>query len=168
MSDFGGFQTRNASMFELIKRAHMLCADQLSNDIKVVAVYSGDRYPQVLPFGPTPWVCMSAPREIAHNCIPDFLFLHWKESNIDDYEELISQVAIASKIPPQSDKLFWVGANTHKNRQVLVDIASDHEHIMDCKLMDWNKKDTHVSILDHAKYSMLIDVEGVQQLRQNL
>ena len=98
--------------------------------------------------------------------IPDFCFLNWKESGMLDYEDTCNALMEASRKEPLYDKLFWIGNTaTHPTRKVLCDIASRDKRI-EAYGMNWVDENgvpgptKFVSLVDHAQYKYLIDIQG--------
>ncbi|WP_026503655.1 glycosyl transferase family 90 [Butyrivibrio sp. NC3005] len=90
--------------------------------------------------------------------IPDYNFINWKESGIEDYNILINDILNSSKIDPIIDKLFWIGnPNNNYKRQKLLEMAND-----DCR-MDIRSSLTseHVSMNELTKFKYLLDIEGI-------
>lgn len=108
--------------------------------------------------------------ESKENCqialIPDFCFLNWKESGMQDYEECCNSLLEASELQPLHDTLFWIGnTKTHPTRKTLCEI-SEADPRVEAYGMDWEYKDGRacptqfVSLRDHTQYKYLIDVQG--------
>ena len=108
--------------------------------------------------------------------IPDFLFVSWPETGIDNYDEACRQIENAGKEPYVYDKIFWIGnASTNAMRRKLVKIGAENEnfefipmrwfsHSEDTSEVEKLKRvnaTTYVSLPDHTKYKYLIDVPGI-------
>jgi len=101
--------------------------------------------------------------------LPDFSFVNWKETGMDDYEKTCLQISEAGKNSYPFDKVFWIGnVKTHISRQYLCDLAAIDSRI-EAIGMNWSsnksigcsqKADKYVSLVDHTKYRYLIDVQG--------
>lgn len=98
--------------------------------------------------------------------IPDFFFINWKETGVDDYDELCKKIVDESKKAYKYNKLFWIGNQyTHKTREKLLELSKKDNRI-EAYGMQWNVvkgKNTptkYVSLIDHVKYKYLIDIQG--------
>jgi len=97
---------------------------------------------------------------------PDFCFLNWKESGMTDYEECRKEMLSASEKAPEYDTLFWIGnPETHPTRKTLCELSSKDPRI-EAYGMGWDYRNGQavpskfVSLVDHAKYKYLIDIQG--------
>ena len=104
--------------------------------------------------------------------IPDFIFVNWKSTGIDDYDKTVLGIYEASKIPPAYNTLFWIGATSHQSRNTLLKLAKKDKRI-EAYDMSWksslpnhyanntlNPSTRFVSLADHTKYRYLIDIQG--------
>lgn len=98
--------------------------------------------------------------------IPDFCFWNWKESGMNDYEEMCNEMLKASQKQPVYNKLFWIGnVATHPSRSKLCEIAQSDNRI-EAYGMNWVDENgkigptKFVSLIDHTKYKYLIDIQG--------
>lgn len=95
---------------------------------------------------------------------PDFVYDHWKQTGLDDFEATCSAVQHIG--PPQTTMLGWRGAATHPGRKPLV--ALDDKRFFDCEFIEWNRSNPQrltapnfLSFEDQVrKWRFLIDVEG--------
>lgn len=97
---------------------------------------------------------------------PDFSFVNWWQTGMDNYEECIREILAASEKEPEYDTLFWIGnADTHPSREILCRMAEIDPRI-EAYGMKWAVKDGRpapvkfVSLTDHTRYRYLIDVQG--------
>ena len=99
--------------------------------------------------------------------IPDFCFLNWKESGVDDYEMCWRSIVDASKIPPVYSTLFWIGnTQTHPTRRMLCEQVKKIEGLRRTAWdgntrMEKLSRQKFVSLVDHTKYKYLIDIQGI-------
>jgi len=98
--------------------------------------------------------------------IPDFSFVNWKETGMDDYERCRIEMMKAGELKPENDTLFWIGnAKTHPSREVLCNLSSVDPRI-EAYSMGWDYRNgkaipnKYVSLVDHTKYKYLIDIQG--------
>lgn len=95
----------------------------------------------------------------------------WPEVGVPSNDELISYFETHAKDHPGNtvtNKIFWIGANTHPSRAKLKMLAEQHPDMFDVTIMEWNRKDPtnlksttrYVSLKDHAQYKYLIDCPG--------
>jgi Glycosyl transferase family 90 len=95
---------------------------------------------------------------------PDFVYDHWKQTGLDDYEDTCT--AVRSVGPAATQMLGWRGAETHENRKKLVSL--DDKVKFDCEFINWNRSNpeklTAKNFLTFQeqveKWRFLIDIEG--------
>lgn len=93
--------------------------------------------------------------------------LAWPEIGLQDADGLIRGF-LSAEASYTSEKIFWIGANTHPTRALLARLAADKPHIIDAEIMDWNRSDPNrlksmtrqVSLADHRNFKYLIDCPG--------
>lgn len=156
------YETRNQSTIKLIKSADSHYGfpdfDWLlvnTDDIDVGATYQGLR---VLSY------CV-ANREFGRAC-PDFIFDHWRQTHLDDYETERKKLLTDGSASPDTDDLGWRGANTHQNRQLLVREAQGIG--FDVRFIEWRSgadgklvSDDFMSLYQQQqKWRYTIDIEG--------
>jgi len=101
-----------------------------------------------------------------NNACPDFIFDHWNEVQIPDYEYTIEEISKLGNILPETNLLGWRGARTHENRNKLDNFKNNLKY--DIKFINWDKTNPnkficndYVSLFDHVKkWRFLIDIEG--------
>ncbi len=155
-------ESRNTSTFRIIQLADQKYNFQSfspiivnTSDKKVGDEYSGLR---MLSF--------STDDENYNNVCPDFIFNHWTEVQIDDYEDTRKNLELLGNEKPETDMLGWRGANTHHNRNFLV--RYDDKKDFDVEFIVWDRSNperltctNYVSMEDHVrKWRYLIDIEG--------
>lgn len=159
---YANYETRNESVMRLIRMADqkydfpdfdptMVCTE----DIDMWRDYQGLR---VLSFS-------TATTDYGHVC-PDFVFDHWKQIQLEDYEDGWRAMVAAGDTEPETNMLGWRGGDTHPTRQLLIKL-NDKLNI-DAELIAWDRSNperltctNYVSLPDHArKWRYLIDVEG--------
>jgi hypothetical protein len=170
------FETRNESTFKLIQEA--VVQSQLPDfDWIVVNTSDRDDFPWLLESTSAhatvkaqdgrklPFVsyCHSGLDDVFS--APDFVYDHWRQTNLDDFEE--ARLTLASiQEPAQTQHLGWRGAPTHPNRNNLV--ALDDKQFFDVEFIHWDRSNPNrlhapnfVSFEDQIKqWRYLIDIEG--------
>jgi Glycosyl transferase family 90 len=159
--DFGGYETRNPSTLALIEKA----IKQFSvKDFGWIMINTSDREAQLFHEGLKVFAYSTMSANFAHAC-PDFVYDHWRQTGLLDYEQTrLELAAIAS--PPLTDMLGWRGAPTNPARDVLVEL--DDKKDFDCELIHRDRSDPNnlqannfVSFHDQiARWRYLIDIEG--------
>lgn len=174
--NFHSYETRNASTFTIV-------ADALTSydvpDFDWVLVNTGDRDDwawlensldqnrrvvaadgrrfKVLSY------CFSSPANYI-DAVPDFVYDHWRQTGMDNYEETCSRVtAIGS---PQTNLLGWRGADSHPGRKPLVDL--DDKESFDVEFVIWDRSDpdrltaaNYLSFEEQvSRWRFLVDAEG--------
>jgi hypothetical protein len=172
VDDFGGYQSRHEHTLSVMHDAIARYASELIGWTFDFYIYTGDNPERAAPLGPDiPVLAYSTTGCSAANvkAIPDHIYGGWPEAGINSYAESTAAIAQAGLPAPTIDKIFWIGCvATHPSRQTLLDIGAQHPDDMHFVGMDWHatytgrKQDTtkFVSLPDHCKYSMLIDIRG--------
>jgi len=172
VADFGGFQTRNQATTKLLGQAVEIAAPRLRRSFSIEILT--DDFPNPDDSGkPRLAYCRSKePGPIV--AIPDFLFWGWPEAGIDDYEETVARILEEAALPPADDRMFWIGnPATHPTRQRLLELARDDKRI-DAQAMGWQSPQMEadvpgaawtptggfLSIPQHCRYRVLIDMQG--------
>lgn len=99
--------------------------------------------------------------------LPDFVFDHWKQTGLIDYEITRIRLNRFDTRAPDSELLGWRGALTHPSRAYLVSL--DDKIKFDCELINWDRSDpnnlTAINFMSFeeqiAKWRYLIDLRGV-------
>lgn len=157
------FETRNESTAKLIhtadyvhgfKEFDWVCINTWDKDVcaeyegyKVFSYcYSGDDYSRA---------------------VPDFVFDHWLQTHVYDYNLTTREIAQAGQYAPQTDLLGWRGAMSHPNRRNLLKFVDSTKY--DIEEVQWTQQgpdkpsycSNFVSLMDAArKWRFIIDVEG--------
>ena len=172
IEDFGGYQSRHEHTISVMRSAMTKYEHDLIGRVFDFYIYTGDNPERVAPLGPdVPVLAYSVTDKTTPNVltIPDHIFGGWPEAGIDSYEESTAAITQAGLPAPSIDKLFWIGCTaTHPSRSALMDIGAQYPEDMHFVGMGWHatytgkKQDTtaFVSLPDHCKYSMLIDIRG--------
>ncbi|HEY8961568.1 MAG TPA: glycosyl transferase family 90 [Luteolibacter sp.] len=93
--------------------------------------------------------------------------LRWPQVGIPNAESMMAEL-LENHSPPQDERIFWIGGNTHPSRIKLCEMGRNMPHLFDTEIIQWNphapggqrSKTRQVSIPDHAKYKYLIDCQG--------
>lgn len=150
-TDNSGFQNRNPSTFWCIQQADLKYSFK---DFREIKIYTGDKtendmysYTKINSYS---------------KLVPDFLFHCWKESGIEDYSQLISDINKAGLQPFKTNKVGWIGAvSTSSNRKKMLEIGDSNKEILSIEDFKWDGNKKPMSIPDLVKeYSILIDIEG--------
>jgi hypothetical protein len=159
--DFGGYETRNPSTLSLIQKAVELFSVK---NFDWILINTSDREAQLHHDGLKVFAYSTMTENFAHAC-PDFVYDHWRQTGLLDYEQTRSELsAIASQ--PTTDMLGWRGAPTHPARAILVKL--DDKKDFDCELIHWDRSDpdnlkakNFISFSEQiGRWRYLIDVEG--------
>lgn len=98
--------------------------------------------------------------------IPDFIFWNWPQVGISSFDEMAHAISNAGLEKPSDHKLFWIGAASHRSRKALLALQDQHD-LYDFREIIWDRtdanklsSDSYVSLVDHARFHYLLDVEG--------
>jgi hypothetical protein len=159
--DFGGYATRNQSTLSLIGKAvkHFNV-----KDFGWILINTSDREAQIYYNGLTVFAYSTQTSRFTHTC-PDFVYDHWSQTGLIDYEETRLQLSAMSD-RPSTDALGWRGALTSLSRNTLAKF--DDKKDFDCEIIRWDRSDPNnlkaenfISFHEQiARWRYLIDVEG--------
>lgn len=160
--NFGGYETRNSSTLRLILRA---IGEYRVGDFPWVLVYTMDHDAPATVEG-YPTFSYATRRAQYDNVCPDFVFDHWRQTQLDDYTETVRELSEIGETPAETDKLGWRGAPTHRFRSDLVAMA-DEQHF-DFEMINWDTTNpdrltcpNFLSLPDQIRsWRYLIDMEG--------
>ena len=156
------YETRNSSTMSLIRMADQRCGlkdfDWVlinSDDLDVGSTYAGLRC----------FSYCSGTNDFSHAC-PDFIFDHWKQTHLDDYEMARERMHLQGRQPALTNCLGWRGADTHPNRKRLVHVAQGEGY--DVQFIRWEPmpngqlRGLGFMSLDEQQgtWRYLIDIEG--------
>jgi Glycosyl transferase family 90 len=161
--DFGGYETRNQSTFKLLSLA-LNAVPAL--EFPWVLVNTGDRDAPNSFEGHRVFSYSTQTRDYRSAC-PDFVFDHWKQTQLDDYEAVARELAAVGTAPPRTNRLGWRGANTNPVRAAFARFTD--RNLFDVELISWNRSDPErltsnnfMSLSEQVRdWRYLIDVEGV-------
>lgn len=92
----------------------------------------------------------------------------WPQIGLQDADRLMRDLLNWNE-DFESDKIFWIGANTHPSRQALAKLSLIHPDEIDAEIMGWNRTDPgnlkstarQISLWDHRHFKYLVDCPGV-------
>lgn len=107
--------------------------------------------------------CFGSPEHYI-DAVPDFVYDHWRQTGMDDYEE--TRIRLSSIGAPETNLLGWRGANIHPGRQPLVDL--DDKTSIDAEFVVWDRSNpdrlTAVNFMSLeeqvSRWRFLVDAEG--------
>lgn len=173
--EWNGYETRNESVIHLIKLT-VACCDIADFEWILVITEDSDRSiserriliddhifhevkKRVIPI-----FNFSTSKSNYDFVCPDFVFDHWKQVGLVDYEE--TRKSLRHIGPPLTDCLGWRGSLTHPSRYILVNLNSYPQ--FDCEMTSWNRANperlsanNYLTFEEQVlKWRYLIDVEG--------
>lgn len=168
---FYNFQSRNSSSLKLIIES---INEYGVKDFDWILIHTGDRCPdhlnanmiQDLNGRQFPFLSYSTSYNNFTHTIPDFIFDHWKEAGIDDFERIRRRIKRHDIAQPKSNLLGWRGANNTFARNLLVNFKNklryDFEYIQWPKTPSTNTLPANFLSLDQQihRWRYLIDIEG--------
>lgn len=161
---FRGYETRNESTAKLIQLA---VKKYSTADFDWTYVHTGDVEVPKSIMGHRV-LCYATSTNDFTNVCPDFIFDHWRQTQLEDYETARLEMTCAGNNSSETNMMGWRGnATTHASRLNI--IKYDDKIDFDCESIVWNRRDSnrltcdnYVSLPDHArKWRYLIDLEGV-------
>lgn len=165
-TDYIGYETRHESIMWLFQRAwarvrHVLPA----NTTSTMCIFSGDRKDPLseCPAGEHDALfTTSQTARRAHLAFPCFVFHRWREAFIGDFEATVAAIRDRAGEQPEDPRLFWAGSlATNHRREKLAQLAQEHPDTIRCLDVHVSgSHDDYLSLPDHARYAMLIDLEG--------
>jgi hypothetical protein len=158
--DYGGYETRNESTQRLIRDA---VSSYDVPDFDPILVHTGDRPLQKA--GISIPVLNYSSNDNLDCCCPDFVFDHWRQTGLEDYEETRIKL-LAFEGRPLQNKLGWRGADTHPSRRTLV--SNFQSKRFDVQFVVWDRSDpdnlkakNFMSFEQQiSEWRFIIDVEG--------
>lgn len=97
--------------------------------------------------------------------LPCYIFDHWRECKIDDYEQTCEEIKKASNLDYRHHKLLWIGQISHPTRRIFINKYINNSKVKVVPLPDhWGHsrvlKTPYISLPDHCEYKYLIDMQG--------
>ncbi len=170
--EFSGYETRNQSTINLIKESDTLY--KIPN-FDWTVIHTGDYLDENIQKAPLqhihisnhsyPLLSYSTSKRNYDATVPDFVFDHWMQTGLYDYERTRIEL-LTSNLQPKRNILGWRGALTHWSRSILV--AMDDKVDFDCELINWDRKNpdkltatNFISLEDQvSNWRYLIDIQG--------
>ena len=175
LRNFRSYETRNDSTLRLIQNA---IARYGVKNFDWVVVNTGDFDRSNVPDANHCWVqddqgeafpllAYSTSTKQFGNTLPDFVFDHWKQTGLNDYEQTRGALKRFDFPQAATPCLGWRGALTHPSRSILVGL--DDKVNFDCELIRWDRSNpdqlTASNFLSFeqqvAQWRYLIDMRGV-------
>ena len=154
--DFGGYESRNTSVIELIK-----LTDEKYNlpDFKTIFISTGDKYVKKNDMKALAFSNYNT----TQNIIPDFVFFHWNEAKIYDYEKYVIDIFNIGFEQPQTNKIGWVGCvDMSPKRKTLINLSRQYANKIEAISMNWRTLTNYTSLFDQIKkWKYLVDIEGI-------
>jgi len=158
VEDFGGYETRNESTLRLITDAIGRHGIESFDRIRV----------NTSDFPATDGKTLSYSTETGNFdlCCPDYVYDHWRQVALDDYETTCNRL-LAIEEPPRTGKLGWRGAETNAVRRTLID-SYGGSPLFDVEMVQWDRSDpdnlsapNFLSIEEQARrWRFILDLEG--------
>ena len=171
INNINNFQTRGESSARMILDAVKIFPANEGIPDQTIILHSDD-FPQtdVLPDGsflPNHYYYACDNPAQLNQVFPDFAFESWPQVGIHSYTETVNEIMAKSRIPYQSNKLFWIGAMTHASRLRFMEIAQTRPDLIDAvntqahrHFIEGEQPVRYVSLPEHTEYKYLIDIEG--------
>lgn len=161
IQDFGGFQTRN---FSSIKLAQQLLSE-VKKDVEF-NIYTEDK-PKYNINGIRTFSYSTINEDYSNTC-PDFIFNHWKEARIDDYEQHCVMLNECGKINYSENKIGWIGSFSCLARKQLYNYYKNNTNIFEMHVtnltlnLDGVVQSDNFMTMDEQvkKWKYLLDIEG--------
>lgn len=164
--DFGGYETRNESTMKLIEESVNQCAVR---DFDWIFVNTGDRSidSNILNYFDGRIIGYCTNNKRYDLCCPDFVFDHWRQTGLYNYESKRVEI-LKNKTTPLTSKIGWRGSDTHPARKKLMSLWGS-SNFSDFELISWDRSDpNNLSAKNFLSFEeqivnwrFLLDVEGV-------
>lgn len=118
-------------------------------------IYLRDRYDGVGDY------CFGVTNKLeVDECFPFSIYDKWEAAKVFHYEESFNEIIQEGNNPPLFNKAFWIGAMSHYSRFGIDTLTNKYPEIIDFRILDWNNPNNFVSLKEHCKYSILVDLRG--------
>lgn len=170
IQDNGGYESRNESTIKLFTMAlKSLLPIKLMD--QVISINTQDQPVSHKGQFQQPYKVFSysTNEDYYDTAIPDFLFDHWKQVGISDYETEVESIKSHGQYAPTKQQMFWIGnSNTNKIRSIFLDhYARKYSDLIIGKNTNWISSDgikltsnNFMSLPNHCDYKYLIDLPG--------
>lgn len=166
--DFGGYETRNASVQHLLSLADQ---DGRLPDFPPTYIHTGD---QAVNRGDPSWstLAFSTAPGFLDVPVPDFLFDGWPQVGLGDYEDCVRDARVAGADSAKANVVGWIGnCATHESRARFHALAAEHPDLFDVRDITWVPQPGEISLATTGGNAMslaeqvrtwgaLIDIEG--------
>ncbi|TDG37149.1 hypothetical protein EZJ43_03255 [Pedobacter changchengzhani] len=162
ISNFNSFQSRAESSLKMTIDAIKLGI--INKDISF-SLNTGD-----FPVGniqPNNFYYCCDCKENLSTVFPDFIFDHWQQAGIEDYNLTVQKIIDASSRPFIHNKMLWIGnVKTNATRKKITEYTKQFPDLIEAydtcvdQHVSGSKKVPYISLSDHTKYKYLIDIEG--------
>ena len=172
LHDFLNYETRNQSTLKIITES---IEEYRIHDFDWIIIHTGDRRPDteesdiVVDLEGRKYFYFSYSTDKKNHLftIPDFVFDHWRQTGLDDYEDTRNWLKRDDHSLPKTNMLGWRGANTNSSRNQL--IAFNDKVNFDCEFIVWDRTNPERLIAKNflsfteqvESWRYFIDMEGV-------
>lgn len=162
VENYNSFQTRAESSLKQVLDAIKLGIPQ--HEIKL-SLHTGDFPTEQLIKGNFYYCCDK--KEDLDFVFPDFIFDHWQQAGIPEFNKTVTEIKEAAEKKYIHSRMLWIGnTQTHPNRNKIIEYSEQHPDIIEAyntyvdQAVSGKKDIPYISLIDHAKYKYLIDIEG--------
>lgn len=161
IQDNGGYESRNKSTIRLLQEAFEKYVPD-STVTRQFTIHTEDGPSENAEYS----YAIASSNDI-HKSLPSFIFDCWPEVGIQNYQRMFEDIIEAGKFPYVDNRVFWIGANTNTLRKEVCNLSVQYKQYVDFRMMSWNRSDpqalhkhtqSYVSLIDHCKYRVLIDL----------
>jgi hypothetical protein len=170
--DFGGYESRNSSVTSLIRDA-WTSGIQDGNPplpLKFFTLFTDDLFNTRSHFS----FAATGP-ENARRSMPHFIFHAWPECGVPEYQSTFDAMVEMGSRPWAEERAFWIGSMFDNatypqcNRHLGVSLAARVPDLLDYRVIDWKNRGLeqcgstpgYVSLVDHCRHRVLIDMPGI-------
>lgn len=161
VKNYGGFETRNESSIKLVSQALKGVEKDLQFNI-----YTEDK--PVKNINNLRTFSFSTIDNDYSSVCPDFLFDHWKQVGILDYEEECKKIKASGNNSYNLNKIGWIGSFSTPLRYKLYDLYNSDKNILDIRPTFFKKDGNGINYCDNFMtleqqvkiWKYLLDIEG--------
>lgn len=162
ISNFNSFQSRAESSVKMIMDALKI---GITDKEVSFNLHTGD-----FPVGdikPNNFYYCCDRKENLNTVFPDFIFDHWQQAGIEDFNSTVKKITEASSQPFLHNKMLWIGnVQTNAIRKKIIEFTEQFPQLIEAydtcvdQHVSGSKKVPYISLSDHTNYKYLIDIEG--------
>jgi hypothetical protein len=89
--------------------------------------------------------------------------LAWPQVGVADGESLMQEL-LASQFDPESDRAFWIGADTNPVRRSLAELGNTFPELFDIEIMDWKRDSAELELRSTSRYVPMRDLPKFKYL----